>query len=106
MSELEEDDEKLEQQHQRAETERLQAEGDAKAVLSSGSGRRFVWRVLEDFCRLHAGSFTGESLSSAHAEGRRSVGVELMLELQRVALPGYLTMVGEQLEALSRKPTE
>lgn len=105
MSELD-DEEKAELQRQREELERIQAEADAKAVLSSASGRRFVWRLLEGHCRLHSSSFTGESLSSAHAEGRRSVGVEVMMELQRVALSGYLVMVAEQLEALRSKPTE
>jgi hypothetical protein len=90
-----------------AELSQHQREEDMKAVLSTPEGRRFFWHLLDDVTRLHAASFTGDALTTAYAEGRRSVGIELMTEAQRVALPGYRAMVAEALQELAQpKPEE
>lgn len=73
---------------------------DADAVLATPAGRRWVWKLLEERCGLHAASSIGDPLQMAARAGARNVGVLLMLDLQRRNLQGYLAMVREQLDAI------
>lgn len=84
------------------ETRRIE---DIRAVMSTAAGRRWVWRLLES-TGVWGASFTGDSLTSAHAEGRRFVGVALMAELQRDAEDSYVRMVAEQLQELVQRRGE
>jgi len=74
-----------------------QADEDLKAVMGTQQGRRVMWRLLHNGAGLYEPSFTGEGLSSAYNEGRRSVGLKLMLELQRVDERAYIDMMSEAL---------
>lgn len=68
--------------------------------MGTREGRTFVYAWLQR-CNLYGGSYTGEALSSAYAEGRRSVAIELSLELQRAAPSEYSLMVGEKVAAVA-----
>ena len=85
------------------ETERQrQQEEDVRAVLATETGRRFVWALLDGHAGVFGASYTGDGVSGAYGEGRRSVGIGLMLLVQRLAPDLYVRMVQEQLEALRR----
>lgn len=67
-------------------------------MLSTPAGRRFYWRLLDQVAGVFSGTFTGSS-QTFYAEGRRSVGIDLMREGQRVAPELYVRTLTEQLEA-------
>lgn len=70
-----------------AERRRLtqeQYDADLRELLSTSAGRRFFYRVCHDTCRILAKSYTGNS-DTFFNEGRRSIGVFLWEEGQRVA---------------------
>jgi hypothetical protein len=81
-------------------------QADLLVVMSTLAGRRFLWHLLDDRCQLHGGSFTGNSQTFFN-EGRRSVAIELMQDIQRSVPEKYLDMVKEQLsEQRVRKQTD
>jgi Ser/Thr protein kinase RdoA (MazF antagonist) len=77
------------------ELERIQAEADLRAVMSSPAGRRFVWRLIEQRCGLHNGVYSPVHSDMALAEGRRAIGRELLAEVHRVAPPQANQMIHE-----------
>lgn len=81
------------------ESVRRLREADLRAVMATGSGRRLVWRLIDDAAGTFGGTYTGEALSGAYGEGRRSIGIALMAEAQRVARVDYVRMLAESLEA-------
>lgn len=70
----------LDDEHQREQREQLQqakAAQDAQdfaSMAASPEGRRWLRRLLEE-CRIYQSTFTGDALSSAFQEGRRSTGL-------------------------------
>ena len=78
-----------------------QAREDLRAVLSTPEGRRFAWSILSA-CGVYARSFTGEPLSSAFNEGRRSVGIEILERIEAQAPGSYQTMLKESLDEAQR----
>lgn len=84
----------LEAHQQRLDVVAAQRASDLRAVLDTPEGRRLVWRLLED-ANLFGGSYTGEAISTAYAEGQRATAIRLMAEAQRVAPSAYLAMVTE-----------
>lgn len=57
---------------------RKQAIADFRAVVATAQGRRFVWELMAP---AFVASFTGEALSTAYNEGRRTVANELLARL-------------------------
>lgn len=92
-----------EQDDRRIEVARLQAEADLRAVAATPAGRRMLWRLIEQKCGLHNGVLSESHAVMAHAEGKRSVGRELLAELQRVAPPQATQMVREWMESLQER---
>ena len=86
----------------RSEEAQLLRVEDARQLLGFEWGRRFLWRLLDD-AGVWASSFSLEPLAMAHAEGRRSVGLALMAELQRVDAVAYALMLREQLDAAAKR---
>lgn len=94
-------------QQRRAEREKrwvMQREDDLKQVLGTPLGRRFFWDVMDRLAGLHELSFRtargvdgrdgdGAPLLTAYNEGRRSIGVDLMLAAQRIAPQSYVQMM-------------
>lgn len=92
------------QQQQDAERQRQE---DIKSVLATPAGRRFIWALLDERSGVFGPSFAGEAPhTTAYREGVRSVGIELVKELQRVSPGQYVLMVAEQLEELDRRSKE
>jgi hypothetical protein len=89
-------------------TPEQQRDDDVRAVLSTIEGRRFLWRLLEAG-GLWGPSYAETATATAYNEGRRSVAINLMLELQRVAPERYLQALREHQEAVElalKKPPE
>lgn len=69
------------------------AVNDLRHVMATRQGRRFVNRLL-DQTGLNARSFTGNS-ETFFREGRRSVGLELLGDINEHAFPEYVQMLQE-----------
>lgn len=73
--------------------------GDLRAVLSSVSGRRFIWRLLE--CGgVFRSSFNAESDSyTAFNEGRRNLGLLVLNDILEADPDAFTLMQRESVEA-------
>jgi hypothetical protein len=89
----------------RQKREIAQKQGDLRAVLSTGEGRRFVVWLLERSCVLAANA----SLSGL-VEGRRALGLELIDALHAVDPLAFPNMLAEETKRRMRdtvdKPEE
>jgi hypothetical protein len=63
-----------------------QTSDDLRAVLATLAGRRYLFRLVER-CGVFSPVFNPNGSTMTHAEGRRSVGIDLMHDFQR-ADPG------------------
>lgn len=96
------DRKQLTERRKRDKALRAQRKSDFAAVMARAEGRRFVWRLINEVAGTMNGSFTGEALGSAYAEGRRAVGRELMVEAQQVSTALYVDMVREAISELEQ----
>lgn len=69
---------------ERVKVARIQADADLRAVLHLPAGLRLLYRLAFDTCNILGGTFTGNS-ETFYREGRRSIGVQLWAEVQRVS---------------------
>ena len=77
---------------------RHQRATDFRAVMDLPAGRRFVWRYLNEL-GVFSGSYApGDALATAYNEGRRAAGLQLQVELQRLAAPQYVRMLTEAVQ--------
>lgn len=84
------------QMREREKLQRKQWEADLRAVLALPAGRRLLWALIEHRAGAHSGTFCGENThASAYAEGRRSIGREVMVEAQERVPDLYVRMVDE-----------
>lgn len=81
------------------EVARLQREEDVRWLLSTPMGRRVFWRLLDETCGTFSRSYDGTPLGTSFAEGRRSVGLALMTEAQRLAPADYVHALQEAVAA-------
>lgn len=66
-----------------------------------------MWWLLADACRLYSASYAAHSNETAKNEGKREVGITLLLMLQGVIPETYSQMVMEQMrEAQLQKVRE
>lgn len=73
------------------------AEGeDLRRVMSTASGRRFVWGQLER-AGVFRSSFTGNS-ETFFREGQRNIGLMLLADVNEFCPEQYLTMLMESKE--------
>lgn len=79
--------------------QRHQREEDVRWVLSTPTGRRFFWRVVDEVCATFGRSYDGTAQGTFFAEGRRSVGLALLTEAQRLASADYVHALQEALAA-------
>lgn len=90
-------DEALQQRREQQTLDRDQRSADVRAVMDTGAGKRLLWGVIEQDCNGFGGSFVaGHADISAFNEGRRSIGVDLMLEIQTAAPEQYAAMVADR----------
>lgn len=78
---------------------RQQDEEDLRAVLGSQAGRRFVHRLVKQ-TGMYGSSYAESATATAFNEGRRSVGIALVAEMQRVDAALYARVLREGLDAL------
>lgn len=84
----------------RARLARATERDDLRWLLSDPRGRRLFWGLLDKVCGVFASSFAGDPLATAHGEGRRRVGIELMLRAQREQPRLYALGLAESLDEL------
>lgn len=66
-------------------------------LMSDKRGRRWMWRQLEGLGVYHV-TFTGEALSSAFQEGRRSRGLDLVAAITQHCPQRYSEMQRENMK--------
>lgn len=77
-----------------------QAAADLKELLSVPAGRRFIWALATDICKVNKQSFTGELATTSYQEGMRSVGIHLLAAAEQVAPEQHTKMI---LEAFTKR---
>jgi hypothetical protein len=75
----------------RQKEERAQAKNDLKFILGTPQGQRFIARLL-DRCGVDRPVFNANGSQMNHAEGRRSIGIEINDEARDVSLEWWLKM--------------
>lgn len=88
---LEEDEETA---NQLAELQRTREVEDFKWLMKHEAGRRFMWRVLS-MTGVFRTSMTGDNRTFFN-EGARSVGLQLMAELNDHSIEAYVKMLKER----------
>lgn len=78
----------------------LQAQDFAviQSIMAYAPGRDWMRRKLEVACVFHQ-SFTGDALTTAFNEGRRSMGNMILAELMGACPEAYITMMKEANDA-------
>jgi hypothetical protein len=98
-------DEAREQKHRRTKDRAAdamrQAADDVRAVMSAGPGRRFVLRLLQS--TVYGPSLGVDARSDAICGARKTVGEELLHDIQRAAPEYYALMETERLEEWRRE---
>lgn len=83
------------------EQRQLEASEDLRWLMSTERGRRLAWALIDERCGAVGISFAGEAThETAYREGRRSIGVALLAECQRLAPSDSVQMLQE---AVSRR---
>jgi hypothetical protein len=82
---------------QREKMRGRQRTDDARAVMATPPGRRFVYDLLHARCGWGGETFTGNS-QTFHLEGMRAVGVRLVADLQEWCPDDYVRMVAQAIE--------
>lgn len=80
---------------------RLLVEDSFAFVMGSEKGRRLVWHLIDTVSGALSPSFTGNS-ETFYREGRRSVGLDLMADVQRLHPELYVQMLNEQIRENAR----
>lgn len=73
-----------------------QADEDLRAIMLTPSGRRFMYWLTYDVCGVENGIWS-PSAEIHFQEGRRSVGIQVKNEAQRVAPREYVQMIMERI---------
>ena len=94
------DPEQVKGRKRKEERERLRREDAERFVMSDARGRYFVWNLLEA-AGLFRVSFTGNS-ETFFNEGKRSLGLQLIAELEEKTPRDFLTMWQERLSEKAR----
>lgn len=72
--------EEVKKAEQRERDERKRQLDDIRTLLSSSSGRRFVWRILEK-CNSFSSVFSNDASFMAYNAGQQDLGHFLMAEI-------------------------
>jgi hypothetical protein len=95
------------QKHKELERREVQRRrSDLRAVMGTATGRRFVWRLLNSDTGINSLSYTGDPSSTDFNEGRRSVGLNLLGEIQRDAPAAWMRTMQERAEQIARDQSE
>lgn len=74
---------------------------DLVEILSTPAGRRFLYDLVDRRCLVYSASYTGNS-DTYYREGRRSVGIELITEVQARHPELWTKVLEEQLDFQKR----
>lgn len=86
------------------EEARRQAEDDIRNVLGTPAGRRLLWRIIAGSSAAFGPSFTADALTTAYNEGRRAVGIDLLVQCQKAAPVDYVKMLTEHMKLPEEAP--
>ena len=70
-----------------------------RQVLETRAGRAFVWELLT-LCGIYRSSYTGNETGTVYQEGRRSIGLEMLGEINAIRPHIHVQMMDE---AISRE---
>jgi len=102
MSDNDDDeDERAARAGERQQERRSQLRTDLAWVMGTVQGRRFVQRLL-DKCGVDQPVFNPNGSTMTHAEGRRSVGIELLIDLKANAKDEWLQMIHESISPITK----
>ena len=90
-------DEEQEEQDRLAHEELIERNARLDAIrhiVSTSPGRSYFWRLLEDAC-VFSTTFSTEPYASAFNEGRRSLGLVILDDIQNAAPEKFLQMIEE-----------
>lgn len=95
-------------EEQKEFTERVHAEAVAqmRAFMATPAARAFVLRIIFEYCGTLTGSFTGDKTTCVFNEGRRSIGLRLLAEVDALAPDLLLVARREELERHEREAAE
>lgn len=71
-----------------------QAAEDLRELLAQPAGRRTLWRLL-GLSGVYRLSFSGDAAATAFNEGRRSVGLQLLADIEAAAPRAYAALRDE-----------
>ncbi len=77
---------------QKQDQEREQ--NDMQVLLKLPEGRRFLWKII-GLAGMFRASMTGESMTTAFNEGRRDIGLGLLLEINNCDHNAFAQMQSE-----------
>lgn len=92
------DEKQVKKRKTKIQIRKEQDKEDLRSILSSASGRRFMWKLLEE-CGVYKISFTGNSHTFFN-EGKRQIGLRLIEDIFDAAPNAYTEM---RMEAASRR---
>lgn len=84
-------------QHEKAKELKGRADKDLESVMSTESGRRFIWEMLAD-AGVFQSSFTGDNNATNFKEGQRNAGLRIFSRVMEVCPDMYLVMAKEAKE--------
>lgn len=79
---------------QRESRERQLQIADLIDIMNTAHGRRFVWRLFA-MCGLYKLSFTGNSSTTDMLEGRRSVALDLLSDVDKYCADQFMLAMRE-----------
>lgn len=89
------DEEQVKKAEKKEASGRSQDLEDIRAVLSTESGKRFVWKYLE-LCGLHRTSYTENPHTTMFLEGRRDIGLRLLADITEADPLKYVEMMSKK----------
>ncbi|MGP9420079.1 Bbp19 family protein [Ewingella sp. AOP9-I1-14] len=90
-----EDQEQLSEEAHKKAVERLKRDDqDIENVMSTVSGRRFVWKQLQE-TRVFQSTFAGDNNTTNFNEGQRNAGLRVFSDIMRVCPDMWLVMAKE-----------
>lgn len=87
------------------ELDRVEELHELKWVLSSKLGRRFLWRQLEK-AGVFSSTFSRDALVMSLNEGRRSMGNELLSDINEAHVEAFFNMMRENREPKKKENDE
>lgn len=98
---MKDNDEILQQREELSRLRERQRDDDMKWLMASATGRRIVWRLLER-AKVFSSTFDQHAGAMSFNEGRRSAGLELLSDINRLCPHQYPVMAQENIQ----KPEE